>query len=127
MAAVCKPLNTYFDGVKPLRNRSRRLTGSTYSKFEVLGPDLLWISSSDDLSFNFRAPIIYGESKEFSFKVEAQSENARVGKIKTPRGTIDTPTFMPVGILEHRIAHVATRVINPHSEPKIQLQKLSRS
>ena len=38
-------------------------------KFEVLGPDLLWLRSSDDLSFNFRAPIIYGESKEFSFGV----------------------------------------------------------
>ena len=31
-------------------------------KFEVLGPDLLWLRSSDDLSFNFRAPIIYGDS-----------------------------------------------------------------
>jgi hypothetical protein len=38
-------------------------------KFEVLGPDLLWLRSSDDLSFNFRAPIIYSESKEFSFGV----------------------------------------------------------
>ena len=38
-------------------------------KFEVLGPDLFWISSSDDLNFNFRAPIIYSASEEFSFGV----------------------------------------------------------
>ena len=29
----------------------------------------MWLRSSDDLSFNFRAPIIYSESKEFSFGV----------------------------------------------------------
>ena len=37
--------------------------------YEILGPDLLWLSSSDDLNFNFRAPIIYSESKEFSFGI----------------------------------------------------------
>ena len=34
---------------------------------------------------------------EFSFELIAQSDKARVGKISTPRGTIDTPAFMPVG------------------------------
>ena len=35
--------------------------------------------------------------KEFSFELTAQDDKARVGKIKTPRGNIDTPAFMPVG------------------------------
>ena len=35
--------------------------------------------------------------KEFSFELIAQSGKARLGKIITPRGTIDTPAFMPVG------------------------------
>ena len=35
--------------------------------------------------------------KVFSFELIAQDEKARVGKIKTPRGNIDTPAFMPVG------------------------------
>ena len=34
---------------------------------------------------------------EFSFELIAQSDKARLGKISTPRGTIDTPAFMPVG------------------------------
>ena len=38
-------------------------------------------------------------SKEFSFELIAQDEKARVGKIVTPRGIIDTPAFMPVGTL----------------------------
>ena len=37
--------------------------------------------------------------KKFSFELITQSENARLGKINTPRGEIDTPTFMPVGTL----------------------------
>jgi hypothetical protein len=45
-AAVCMPLNIYFDGVESLRNRSRRLTGSTYSKFGVLGPNGLIFSKT---------------------------------------------------------------------------------
>ena len=36
-------------------------------------------------------------SKEFSFELIAQNEKARLGKITTPRGIIDTPAFMPVG------------------------------
>ncbi len=35
----------------------------------------------------------------FSFEILAQNKRARVGKIKTFRGTIDTPAFMPVGTL----------------------------
>ena len=35
--------------------------------------------------------------KEFSFELIAQDDKARLGKIITPRGTIDTPVFMPVG------------------------------
>ena len=36
---------------------------------------------------------------EFSFELITQDENARLGKISTPRGIIDTPAFMPVGTL----------------------------
>ena len=36
-------------------------------------------------------------NKDFSFELIAQSDKARLGKIKTPRGLIDTPAFMPVG------------------------------
>ena len=35
--------------------------------------------------------------KEFSFELIAQDDKARLGKISTPRGIIDTPAFMPVG------------------------------
>ena len=35
--------------------------------------------------------------KEFSFELITQNDKARLGKIITPRGIIDTPTFMPVG------------------------------
>ncbi len=34
---------------------------------------------------------------EFSFELITQDNNARLGKINTPKGIIDTPTFMPVG------------------------------
>ena len=37
--------------------------------------------------------------KEFSFELIAQEDKARLGKIITPRGLIDTPAFMPVGTL----------------------------
>ena len=37
--------------------------------------------------------------KDFSFELIAQEDNARLGKIITSRGSIDTPTFMPVGTL----------------------------
>ena len=36
-------------------------------------------------------------SKEFSFELITQNDKARLGRIITPRGVIDTPTFMPVG------------------------------
>jgi queuine tRNA-ribosyltransferase len=36
---------------------------------------------------------------DFSFELITQDEKARVGKISTHRGNIDTPTFMPVGTL----------------------------
>ena len=34
---------------------------------------------------------------DFSFELIAQDEEARLGKIKTSKGSIDTPAFMPVG------------------------------
>ena len=36
-------------------------------------------------------------SKKFSFELITQDDKARLGKIITPRGYIDTPAFMPVG------------------------------
>ena len=36
-------------------------------------------------------------SNEFSFELITQDDKARLGKIYTPRGVIDTPAFMPVG------------------------------
>ena len=36
-------------------------------------------------------------SKEFSFELITQDDKARLGKITTPKGFIDTPAFMPVG------------------------------
>ena len=38
-------------------------------------------------------------SGDFSFELLSQDENARLGRINTPRGAIDTPAFMPVGTL----------------------------
>jgi len=37
------------------------------------------------------------QSREFSFELITQNGEARLGKIKTPKGDIDTPSFMPVG------------------------------
>jgi len=37
------------------------------------------------------------QNQEFSFEVITQNGNARLGKISTSRGNIDTPAFMPVG------------------------------
>ncbi len=37
--------------------------------------------------------------QDFSFELIAQEDKARLGKIITSRGSIDTPTFMPVGTL----------------------------
>jgi queuine tRNA-ribosyltransferase len=36
-------------------------------------------------------------SKDFSFELITQNDKARLGRIITPKGVIDTPTFMPVG------------------------------
>ena len=36
-------------------------------------------------------------TKEFSFELITQDEEARLGKIITSKGVIDTPAFMPVG------------------------------
>ncbi len=36
-------------------------------------------------------------NSKYSFELIAQNDKARLGKITTPRGTIDTPAFMPVG------------------------------
>ena len=36
-------------------------------------------------------------NEKFSFELLTQDENARLGQIRTSRGTINTPTFMPVG------------------------------
>ena len=56
--------------------------------------------------------------KDFSFELIAQDGKARVGKIYTPRGVIDTPTFMPVGtqgtikgIFTDDIAETNTQII----------------
>ena len=35
--------------------------------------------------------------KTFNFNVIKKDKFARLGKIQTSRGTIDTPVFMPVG------------------------------
>ena len=37
------------------------------------------------------------KSNEYSFELITQTDNARLGKIYTPRGSIDTPAFMTVG------------------------------
>ena len=37
------------------------------------------------------------ENQEFSFELITHDHNARLGRIYTPRGKIDTPAFMPVG------------------------------
>ena len=37
------------------------------------------------------------KNNEFSFELITQSDNARLGRISTPKGKIDTPAFMPVG------------------------------
>ncbi len=37
------------------------------------------------------------KSENFSFKLLKEDGSARVGRINTHRGIIDTPVFMPVG------------------------------
>ena len=38
-------------------------------------------------------------SEKFSFNVLKENNAARLGKINTHRGQVDTPAFMPVGTL----------------------------
>ena len=38
-------------------------------------------------------------NSDFSFELLTQDDQARLGKINTFRGAIDTPAFMPVGTL----------------------------
>ena len=38
-------------------------------------------------------------TQDFSFELLKKDNNARLGKIHTPRGTVHTPAFMPVGTL----------------------------
>lgn len=45
----------------------------------------------------------------FSFEVVANCGNARLGKLRTPHGEVDTPAFMPVG------THGAVRAMAPDS------------
>ena len=39
------------------------------------------------------------KKKEFSFRLISKFKKARLGKIQTPKGNIETPAFMPVGTL----------------------------
>ncbi len=39
------------------------------------------------------------QKKEFSFRLVSKFKKARLGKIHTPKGYVDTPAFMPVGTL----------------------------
>ena len=39
------------------------------------------------------------KTKNYSFSLVSKFKKARLGKIKTPRGDIETPAFMPVGTL----------------------------
>ena len=39
------------------------------------------------------------QQNEFRFELVSEDQKSRLGKIFTPRGTIDTPAFMPVGTL----------------------------
>lgn len=43
------------------------------------------------------APILWNLNLTFAFEINAQDGNARSGVLKTPRGDIRTPAFMPVG------------------------------
>jgi queuine tRNA-ribosyltransferase len=46
---------------------------------------------------NLFIKLFYKMIKEFSFNLKAQDNKARRGEIKTAKGTIQTPVFMPVG------------------------------
>ena len=52
--------------------------------------------SYGDACLLFRA-VRYAHADAFSFRLIATDGAARLGEIATPRGTIATPAFMPVG------------------------------
>ena len=60
----------------------------------------------------------------FSFELITQDDKARLGKITTPKGFIDTPAFMPVGtqgtvkgVFTDDIKKTNTKVINRIAVP----------
>lgn len=46
---------------------------------------------------------------EFRYELLAQDGKARLGRIHTAHGVIDTPTFMPVGTAATRQGYVARK------------------
>ena len=55
---------------------------------------------------------------QFSFELITQDERARLGRINTPKGKIDTPAFMPVwtqgtlkGIFTDDVLKTGTQII----------------
>ncbi len=55
---------------------------------------------------------------DFPFVVEGKDGEARAGRLRTPRGDVETPCFMPVGtkgtvkaILPERLSHLGARMI----------------
>ena len=64
--------------------------------------------------------------KEFSFELITQDDKARLGKINTSRGEIDTPVFMPVGtqgtvkgVFTHDILQTNTQIILGNNYQKL--------
>ena len=55
-------------------------------------------------------------TKKFSFKKIKEFKNARLGKISTSKGVIDTPTFMPVGTIANIKAMFPENVIQTNSQ-----------
>ena len=45
----------------------------------------------------FQEIIISNMNNKFNFKLISKDKNARLGKLETAHGDIDTPIFMPVG------------------------------
>ena len=70
VAAVCKPLDICFEGAEPRLHRSRRLTGSTYSKFGCVAPNSLIFSKTARR----------GASKENSYRPRSAAREAAVCK-----------------------------------------------
>tara|TARA_B100000959_G_C14870351_1_gene578064 strand:+ start:70 stop:1188 length:1119 start_codon:yes stop_codon:yes gene_type:complete len=55
-------------------------------------------------------------TKKFNFKKIKEFGNARLGKIKTAKGSIDTPAFMPVGTIANVKAMFPENVIQTNSQ-----------